>query len=122
MTTVPNKTTQQEVLLLVASVSEPLGILTPFTMRVRILLKTVRAKRGQQRHDKIDDQDKEQFRNWVRELAALKKMPRKSWYFDKNYENIGLHFFSDTNLESMCVAAYLRAEDVDEAEVSYVIE
>ena len=41
---VPNKMTQPEVLLFVASVFDPLGFFAPFTMRKRILLKTIGAK------------------------------------------------------------------------------
>ena len=41
---VPNKITQRAVLSFVASIFDLLGIFAPFTMRVRILLKTIWAK------------------------------------------------------------------------------
>ena len=43
----------------VASVFDPLGLFAPFTMRMRILLKTVWAKSGQQWDDKIEVEDQQ---------------------------------------------------------------
>ena len=44
---IPLKISRRVVLLFVASVFDPLGIFAPFTMRMRILLKTIWAKSGQ---------------------------------------------------------------------------
>ena len=51
---VPNKITQRAVLSIVASVFDLLELFPPFTMRMRILLKTIWAKRGQQADDQIE--------------------------------------------------------------------
>ena len=116
----PNKITQRAVLSFVASVFDPLGLVAPFTMRMRVLLKTIWAKIGQQWDDKTDEEDEQQFLDWVKELAELKNMPLKRRYFDKRYKKIDLHIFSDASLESMCIVAYLRAED-EGVELSFVI-
>ena len=44
---IPNKITQRVVLSFVASVFDPLRVFSHFTMRMRILLKTIWAKHGQ---------------------------------------------------------------------------
>ena len=71
--------------------------------------------------DQIDKKGKENFLDWVREGAELKNMPLKRCYFDKSYKKIDLHIYSDASLESMCIVAYLRAENVDGVELSLVI-
>ena len=116
----PIKITQRVVLSFVASVFDPLGLFAPFTMRMRVLLKTIWAKSGQQWDDKIDTEE-QQFLDWVKELAELKNMPLKRRYFEKRYKKIDLHIFSDASLESMCIVAYLRAEDDEGVELSFVI-
>ena len=118
---VPNKITHRAVLSFVASVFDPLGLFAPFTMRMRILLKTIWAKSGQQWDDKSEEEDAQQFLDWVKELAELKNMPLERRYFDKRYKKMDLHIFSDASLESMCIVAYLRAEDDDGVELSFVI-
>ena len=117
----PNKITQRAVLSFVASVFDPLGLFAPFTMKMRVLLKTIWAKIGQQWDDKIEEEDERQFLDWVKELAELKNMPLKRRYFDKWYKKKDLHIFSDASLESMCIVAYLRAEDDEGVELSFVI-
>ena len=74
---VPKKVTQWAVLSFVASVSDPLGLFAPFTMRMRILLKAVWAKRGQQWDDQIDQKYKENSVDCTRELPEIKNMPLK---------------------------------------------
>ena len=54
---VPNKITQRAVLSFAASVFDPLALFAPFTMRMRILLKTLWAKSGQQWDHKIEVED-----------------------------------------------------------------
>ena len=90
-------------------------------MRMRILLKAIWAKCGQQWDNIIENEDKHKFMDWVRELAELKNMPLSRRYFDKSYEKMDLHIFSDASMESMCIVAYLRVEDVDGVELSFVI-
>ena len=111
------KIMQRAVLSFVASVFDPLGLFAPFTMRMRILLKTIWAKSGQQWDDKIEVEDKQKYLEWVRELAELKNMPLKRRYFERSYKKIDLQIFSDASLESMCIVAYVRAADEDGVEL-----
>ena len=74
---VPKKIIQWVVLSFVASMFDPLGLFAPFTMRMRILLKTIWAKCGLQWDEKIEAEDKHKFLDWVKELAELKDIPLK---------------------------------------------
>ena len=118
---VPNKIIQRTVWSFAASVFDPLGLFAPFTMRMRVLLKTIWARSGQQWHDKIEVEEKQKHLEWVRELADLKNMPLKRRYFESSYRKIDSHIFSDTSLESMCIVAYVQAADEDGVELSFVI-
>ena len=102
---VPNKIINRAVLSFVESVFDPLGLLAPFTMRMRILLKTIWDKTGQQWDDAIEKEGKQKNLEWVRELAQLKNMPLNRRYLERSYKKIDLHIFSDASLESMCIVA-----------------
>ena len=117
----PNNIKQRVVLSFVASVFDPLGLFAPFAMKMRILLKTIWAKSGQQWDEKFEVEDEQKYLEWLRELAELKGMPLKRRYFDKSYKKMDLRNFSDASLESMCMVAYLRAVDVGGVELSFVI-
>ena len=54
---VPMKITQRAVLSFVASVFDPLGLFALFTMRMRVLLKIIWAKTGQQWDQEIENED-----------------------------------------------------------------
>ena len=82
-------------------------------MRMRILLKTIWAKSGQQWYGKIEVEDEQNFLEWVREVAELKNMPLKRRYVERKYKKTDLHVFSDASLESMCIVAYVRAANED---------
>ena len=115
-----NKITKESVLSFVVSVFDPLGLFAPFTMRMRIPLKSICTKSEQQGEDKKEEEDEDKFFDWVRELLELWTC---TWWDDickKNYKKIDLHQFSDASRESMCIVAYLRAQDHDELELSFV--
>ena len=112
---IAQKLSQGVVFLFVASVFDPLGTFATFTMRMRIVLKSMWVKSVQQRDNKNDDEDRKQFPVWVQEISELKNM-------DLMRLEIAFHFFSDASLESLCVVAYLRGEDDDGMEMSFVIE
>ena len=118
---IPSKITQRVVLSFVASVFDPLGVFAPFTMRMRILLKTTWAKCGQLWDDMIAEDDKSSFLQWVSELQQLKEMKLERNYFTTKPEVVELHIFSDASLEAMCMVAYLRAETANGVQLRFVV-
>ena len=117
---VPVKITQRAVLSFVASVFDPLGLFAPFTMRMRMLLKTIWAKTGQQWDQEIDIDDQTVFLTWANELNQLPSSPLRRRYFMSQFDKVDLHIFSDASLESMCIVAYIRALTPSGTEVSFV--
>ena len=117
----PTEITQRVVLSFVSSVFDPLGIFAPFTMRMRILLKSIWIRHGQSWDENLNDEDRIIFMDWVKEMQTIQQrsLPRK--YFTAIPKNVQLHIFCDASLEAMCIVAYFRTETEDGAEVSFVL-
>ena len=118
---IPLKISQRVVLSFVASVFDPLGLFAPFTMRMRILLKTIWAKNGQNWDKQIAADEEELFHRRVQELRQLRSMPLGRRYLVGSFQKVDLHIFCDASLESICIVAYFRAETHNGVEVSFVI-
>ena len=97
-----------------------MGIFAPFTIRMRMLLKSIWIRFGQSWFEKIADGDKQVFLEWVTEMQTLKNISLPRNYFSDSPKNVQLHIFSDASLEAMCIVAYFRAEVNDGVEVSFV--
>ena len=117
----PQDITQRVVLSFVPSVFDPMGIFAPFTMRMRILLKSIWIRFGQSWDEKSADDDEQVFLEWVTEMQTIKNISLPRNYFPDSPKNIQLHIFSDASLEAMCIVAYFRAEVNDGVEVSFVL-
>ena len=98
-----------------------MGIFAPFTMRMRMLLKSIWIRFGQSWDENINEEDQRIFLEWVKEMQTIKQtsLPRK--YFSNIPKNLQLHIFSDASLEAMCIVAYFRGETEEGIEVSFVL-
>ena len=117
----PQHITQRVMLSFVSSVFDAMGIFAPFTMRMRMLLKSIWIRFGQSWDEKIADDDKQVFLDWMTEMQTIKNTPHPRNYFSDNLKNVQLHLFSDVSLEAMCIVSYFRAEVNDGVEVSFVL-
>ena len=117
----PSQTTQRVVLSFVSSVLDPLGIFAPFMMRMRMLLKSIWIHHGQSWDERLNEEDKQIFMDWVNEMQTIREtlLPRR--YFSAIPQNVQLHLFCDASLEAMCNLAYFRAESDAGNEVSFVL-
>ena len=116
----PVKITQRAVLSFVVSVFDPLGLFAPYTMRMRMLLKTFWAKSGQQSDQEIDNDDQAVFLLWANKLKQLPSSQLRPRYFMSQFDKVNLHIFSDASLDSMCIVAYMRALTSTGTEVYFV--
>ncbi len=108
--TIPMKITQRVILSFVSSVFDLLGMFSPYTMRMRILLKGIWTTQGQSWDEEVPESAREQFRDWAEEMQMLKDTALPRQYFTEDIEKVQLHVFSDASFEAMCIVAYLRAE------------
>ena len=116
----PAKVTQRIVLSHVSSVFDPLGLFSPFTMRMRLLLKGVWKRHGQSWDEELSPEVEIEFKDWASELCHINEMAIKRRYLSKNAEVLDLHVFADASLDAMCIVAYFR--DQKTGGFSYVVE
>ena len=118
---IPDLVTQRAVLSHVSAVFDPLGLFAPYTMRMRILLKSVWIKCGQQWDKELSKDEIDVFYNWANELQQIKDFSIDRNYFANTVEQYQLHIFCDASLEAMCIVAYLREDTQEESELAFVI-
>ena len=116
---VPAKITQRIVLSHVSSGFDPLGLFSPFTVRMRLLLKGIWKKHGQSWHEELSAEDEISFKDWASELNHMNEMAIKRKYLSKRAEIVDLNVFADASLDAMCMVAYFR--DQQTRKLAYVL-
>ncbi len=120
----PIVVTQRNILGLVSSLFDPLGIVAPFTVRSRLILKNIWQTKGQQWDDPVNEEEKEAFLEWFRELRKVSDIVVPRCYFERKDtpSELQLHIFADASLNAMCASAYIRAKFLDNSsEVVFVV-
>ena len=113
------KITQRAVLSHVSAVFDPLGIVSPFTIRMRLLLKSISKENGQSWDKELNEENRHAFEKWASEMIQVNQMVLKRTYFESGVNKVDLHIFPDASLEAMCKVAYLRKQE--NGEVAFVI-
>ena len=118
---IPVKITQRAVLSHVSAVFDPLGIVSPFTIRMRLLLKSIwkEKENGQSWDKELNEENRHEFKKWASEMIHVNQMVLKRTYFESGVNKVDLHIFSDASLEAMRMVAYLRKQD--NGEVTFAI-
>ena len=101
--------TQRLVLSLVSKVFDPIGLVAPFTVGARLLLKDIWRVTGQQWDDELPQDMVQRFLVWSADLPKLEniKIPRS--YFSGPLDNTELHMFGDSSQDFFSAVAFLRA-------------
>ena len=101
--------TQRLVLSLVSKVFDPIGLVAPFTVGARLLLKDIWRVTGQQWDDELPQHMVQRFLVWSADLPKLEniKIPRS--YFSGPFDSIELHMFGDSSQDIFSAVAFLRA-------------
>ena len=94
---------------LVSAVYDPIGLVAPYTVTARLLLKDIWRLSGQQWDNNVSDNIREQFLDWAQELPTLSEITIPRSYFRGNIENIELHMFGDSSQDVFSAVAFLRA-------------
>ena len=102
--------TQRLVLSLVSKVFDPIGLVKPFTVGARLLLKDIWRVTGQQWDDELPQDIVQRFLVWSADLPKLEniKIPRS--YFSGPFDKIELHMFGDSSQDIFSAVAFLRAQ------------
>ena len=75
----PSEITQRVLLSFVFSVFDPMDIYAPFTMRMRMLLKSIWIQHGQSCDERLNEEDKQIFMDWINEMQTIREtfLPKK---------------------------------------------
>ena len=117
---VPAKITQRIVISFVSAVFDPLGICSPFTIRMRFLLRSVWAAMGQAWDKELSAEHSQLFSDWCSELGEKRTMLIDRLYFENGCTNLRLHIFTNASEEIMCIVSYLQDEAT--LNLTYVME
>ena len=105
---VPSSLTQRAALSLVAAVFDPIGLVAPFTVRARLLLKDVWRVSGQQCYDQLSTDTAQQITERINELPRLSEMTIPRSYFTVDVDQIELHLLGDSSQVVFSTVAFLR--------------
>ena len=107
---VPARITQRIVLSFVSAVFDTLGICSPFTIRMRFLLKTIWAAMGQAWDKELSAEHSKLFSDWCSELREIRTMSINRHCFENGCTNSRLQIFTDASEEAMCIVTYMQVE------------
>ena len=80
---IPVKITQRAVLFHVSAVFEPLGIVSPFTIRMRLLLKSIWKENGQSCKKELKEENRHEFKKRASEMIHVNQMAFKRTYLSQ---------------------------------------
>ncbi|XP_066596511.1 uncharacterized protein [Prorops nasuta] len=109
------KPTKHEFLKIIMSIYDPLGLLSPFTVKSKILLQEI-WRSGIGWDETIRDEEFAGWINWVKNLRELNEyyVPRCLTPKGNNsYSNVQLHAFADASSRALAGAIYLRITSPD---------
>ena len=101
--------TQRLVLSFVSKIFDPIGLVAPFTVGARLLLKDIWRVTGQQWNDELPQDIVQRFLVWSADLPKFEnnKIPRS--YFSGPFDNIELRMFGNSSQDIFSAVAFLRA-------------
>jgi len=116
--------TKRQVLKVVMSLFDPLGILSNFTVAAKILLQDI-WRSGIGWDDELSGENLKQWNQWINSLPEVTtiKIPRCYNYRMKSCIKVDLHVFCDASEKAFSAVGYFRCinSDPDETVVSFVM-
>lgn len=91
---------------------DPMGFLTPFTMRVKCLFQDM-WQRGISWDEKLPDDLSQKWQQWCTELLQLHQIVIPRWYGTETLQFQVLHVFSDASKKAYGAAAYLQGQTAE---------
>ena len=115
--------TQRTVLSFVSSVFDPIGLVAPYTVRARLLLKEIWRISGQQWNNPLPLDLNAKLLEWRSGLPILGQLIIPRCYFPSAVDKIKLHMFGDSSQEVFCAVGFLRARIIDthETKLAFIL-
>ena len=115
--------TQRLMLSRVASIFDPIGLVAPHTIKVRLMLKEVLRLHGQKWDEVLSEELNEEFLHWSKALPELSTLELQRFYFSEPVDTLELHVFGDSSKEMFGAVAFLRARQKNDGstQLAFVI-
>ncbi|XP_074035236.1 uncharacterized protein [Leptinotarsa decemlineata] len=113
--------TKKEILKVLMSIFDPLGFLANFLFQGKILLQDIwRSQIGWD--DEISDCMDEKWQLWIADLKTIHdfKIHRQYFTLDRQKSEIQLHIFCDASEKCYAAVAYLRIQQGEKVETSFI--
>ncbi|XP_058827505.1 uncharacterized protein LOC131687443 [Topomyia yanbarensis] len=115
--------TKRQVLRVVMSIFDPLGLVAPFVVHGKILVQNI-WRSGISWDDRIPDELLAHWQRWTLLLQQLKEISISRCYFPgydpRSYDDIELHTFVDASEDAYACVSYFRMVDRGEIRCSLV--
>lgn len=106
--TIPDKITKRAVLSQLMRVFDPLGLLSPLTIRGRILFQNAWRK-GLDWDQELPAGDCHKWKQWFSDILAVSNLKIPRWYLCKSFPSSReLHLFCDSSENAYAAVAYWR--------------
>lgn len=101
---------KRAILQIVASMYDPVGWLTPFTLRGKLIIQQLWSQTLKW-DDPVDDQVLKEFRMWTNEMRALStlRIPRPHGASERTIVSRQLHVFGDASEKAFAATTYLQS-------------
>ena len=121
-----NKVTQRLVFSLVAKAFDPIGLVAPFTVTARLLLKDIWRLSGQNWDNTPPIEMMNRFNVWSSDLLKLCNLTISRSFFSRAFDQLELHVFGDSSQDVFSSVAFLRAKvksgSSKSTEIAFVLE
>ena len=94
--------TQRKILSLVSSVFDPIGLIAPFSVHMRRLLKGIWNKNRQHWDNRVEPGEEAEFLRWKEQLQIVAETSVGRRYFNRERDETKLHVFVDASEDTMC--------------------
>ena len=108
--TITKSLTQRLVLSLVSKVYDPIGVVAPFTVGARLILKDIWRVNGQSWDDELPKDTVDRVLAWCIELPRLAEITIPRSYFSGPFQHLELHMFGDSSQDVFSAVGFLRAQ------------
>ena len=107
---ITKSSTQRLVICLESTVYESIGLVAPFTVGARLILKDIWRVNGQSWDDELPKDTVDRFLDWSVELQQLAEITITRSYFSGPFQHLELHMFGDSSQEVFSAVGFLRAQ------------
>ena len=101
---------------------DPVGLVAPYTVRARILLKDIWKISGQSWDDELPEDIRDKFLEWHSSLALVGQLTIPRCYSTEPVDQIELHMFGDSSQEVFCAVGFLcaRLSSSHKTQISFI--